>query len=135
MGVPMQLEMLDDGPARAQNQLVLVRVELSQTFGEYFEDVTPEQVFFLATTAAFDQRLVDGLITAARVFDEESNIRNVIKKLFDHGQFRRERRGCISGGLGERQYVKIHRFAVILSQDSRRDNGLLDAVFLWRLIT
>lgn len=49
-------------------------------------DVPAEKLLFIAATATVDERLVDGNVTATRIFDEKCGVGDVIKKLLDDRQ-------------------------------------------------
>lgn len=85
MGVPMQFKVIDDGAATADDRLVLVRVNFGKLFWKNLLNMPAEQFLFIAATTAFDERLIDGDVTAASVFDKKCGVGNVIEKLFDDG--------------------------------------------------
>jgi hypothetical protein len=87
MRVPMQFQMIDDAATGANDGLVLNGVKFGEFFGKDFLHVATQEFLFIAATATFDQGLVNGDISAARVFNEEHGVGNVIEKLLDNGQF------------------------------------------------
>src|SRR5437899_1642548 len=86
MRVPMQFQMIDNRAASADDSLVLAGVKFRQLFRKDLLNMTPEQFFFVAAPAAFDEGLIDGDVTAASVFDKKCGVRNVVEELLDDGQ-------------------------------------------------
>ena len=85
MRVPMQLQMVNYRAASLDNSLVLVGINFGEFLGENLLDVPAEKFLFIAATATINQGLIDGDVTAASIFDEESSVGNVIEELLDDG--------------------------------------------------
>lgn len=87
MGVPMQFEVIDYWAARPDDSLILAGVKFGEFFWEDLLDMPAEQFLFIAATTTLNERLIDGDVTSASVFDKKCGVRNVIEELFDDGQF------------------------------------------------
>jgi len=55
MRIPVQFQMVNDGPARAKDGLVLVRIKLGQFFGENFAHMTAKQIVLVPAAASFHE--------------------------------------------------------------------------------
>ena len=123
-GVPMQLEAVKNGPARAQDRGVLRGVTFREFRRKNVAHMEAEQFAFFAQPTALDERLVDGEIVTARVFEEERGLRQVVEKLFEQGA--RGRRGRRRGDDGGSGWVRIHSKAVNLNQDNPADDEIME---------
>ena len=71
-GVPVHVQVVHDRLARAQDLLVLLRIDLGQVPGEDLEDRSPQQLVLVFEPAALNERLVDRDITALAVFNQKA---------------------------------------------------------------
>src|SRR2546427_7721677 len=100
-GIPMQFQVLDDGPARASDRLILRSIEFSQFLGKDFTHMATQQLPLFLQTAAFDQRLIHDQIAPLRIFEEEGNFRDMIEQLLKDNQLGREIRRSFSQWNGK----------------------------------
>ncbi|HEY2233969.1 MAG TPA: hypothetical protein VGK01_10900, partial [Candidatus Angelobacter sp.] len=110
----------DQAPPGAKDGLILGGVKLGEFFREYFVEMTSEEFFLVAATAAFDQRLVYSDITSLGILDEKCGIGNVIKKLLDDAEFGRNIRRDFRECMGKRKYVRLHSGSHIRAFGQRR---------------
>jgi len=83
---------IDDCAASADDGLILRGVKPSQLFGKDLLNMTSEQFLLIAAATTFDERLIDGEVTTASVFDKKCGVGDVIEELLDDGQFRGDAR-------------------------------------------
>ncbi len=87
----MQLKVINDRPACADDRLVLCSIELGQFLWKDLADVPSNKLTLLLQSTPLHERLVDRQITSPQIFDEKCGFRNVIEQLLDDGQLSRER--------------------------------------------
>ncbi len=114
VGVPMQLEVIDDRTPGPHYHLILVRVDLRQFFWKNLAHMAADQFPFILAATSFDQRLIHREIAPPGVLHKKRGVRQMIEKLFDDREITGDYRGRFRQDLCECYRIRFHGLAVIL---------------------